>query len=265
MKTKRHHLMTLAMILPAAMFCLQVNSQKAIFLHHSTGNGVYKEGKVSEWIEKYNEKKGSKIEITERSYPNKPYPWKNYAYDYWNLWINGECDSEEPGIECMETLTRDYKMIIFKHCFPGAHVSEDTGQPDISSETKSLENYKLQYRALLEMMDQYPDNIFGVWTLAPLHRLATNPEEAKGAKEFVDWVNHEWLKEDGKCHDNILIFDFWALTAEQNLNPFVGQSYCLRYDYEKSHGSGDSHPNKSANEAVGPVFAKFIVKALLAK
>jgi hypothetical protein len=218
------------MILAAALFCLQVNSQEAIFLHHSTGNGVYKEGKVNEWITDYNPKNGSNIELTERSYPNQPYEWKNYAFDYWNLWINGECDSGQPGIECMNTLTRDYQMIIFKHCFPGAHVLEDTGRPQINSERKSLENYKVQYRALRRRMDNYPDNIFGVWTLAPLHRLSTNPEEASRGKEFVDWVNNQWLKEDGKSHE-----------------------------------SGDSHPNTVANEAVGPVFAKFIDDALVDK
>ena len=115
------------------------------------------------------------------------------------------------------------------------------------------------------MMDNYPDNIFGVWTLAPLHRLSTNPEDAQRAAAFVEWVNKQWLTEDGKSHDNILIFDFWGLTAETSEKPDKGQANCLRYEYEKSHESGDSHPNTMANEAVGPVFAKFIVDALVDK
>ena len=69
-------------------------------------------------------------------------------------------------------------------------------------------------------------------------------------------------REDGKSHDNILIFDFWGLTAEQKEEPDQGQVNCLRYEYERSHESGDSHPNTKANEAVGPVFGKFIVNAL---
>lgn len=262
MKTKQTYLKMLIMFLPSLFFCLQVESQKAIFLHHSTGNGVYKEGKVNEWIADYNKKNNSNIELTERAFPNKPYAWKNYAYDYWNLWINGECDSGKPGIECMETLSKDYQMIIFKHCFPGAHVQEDTGNPDITSETMSLENYKVQYRALRDMMDKYPKNVFGVWTLASLHRLSTNPEEGRRAAEFVKWVKEQWLTEDGKSHDNILIFDFWGLTAEHQQNPRQGQVNCLRFEYERSHESGDSHPNTKANEAVGPVFAKFIANAL---
>ena len=265
MKTKQYYLKMLSMIFPTVLFCLQVDSQKAVFLHHSTGGNVYKEGKVSEWIADYNQENNSHIELTERAYPNKPYEWKNYPFDFWNLWVKGACDSEKSGIECLNTLSRDYQMIIFKHCFPGAQVLDDTGDPDINSERKSLENYKIQYRALRKQMDSYPDNIFVVWTLASLHRLSTTPENAQRAKEFVEWVKVEWLKEDGRSHDNILIFDFWELTAEQYKEPGQGQVNCLRYEYERSHESGDSHPNTKANEAVGPVFAKFIVDALTGK
>jgi len=262
MKTENLHLRMVSMVLTAMFLCLTAVGQKAIFLHHSTGGNVYQEGKVNAWITDYNQQHNTQIELTERAFPNEPYEWKNYPYDYWNLWINGKCDSGKPGIECMQTIARDYRMIIFKHCFPGAQVLEDTGNPDISSERKSLENYKLQYRALREMMDQYPDHIFVVWTLVPLHRLATTPENAQRAGEFVEWVNEEWLSEDGKSHDNILIFDFWNLTAEHEQKPAQGQLNCLRYEYERSHESGDSHPNKEANETVGPVFAKFIATAL---
>jgi len=250
-------------ILIALLSCSQKNEiQNVIFLHHSTGGNVYKEGTVKEWIDNYNQENGSNIVINERAYPNEPYKWKNYPFDYWNLWINGECDSSQPGIECMNTLAAANDVIIFKHCFPGAHVYEDTGNPDINSERHTLENYKLQYRALREFLNDYPDNTFIVWTLAPLHRLTTNPEDARRAGEFVDWVNNEWLQEDGKKHKNILVFDFWGLSAELNENPSQGQVNCLRYEYEKDHDSKDSHPNLKANEAIGPVFAEFIVKAV---
>jgi hypothetical protein len=248
--------------LPAFVSCSQPGSYKAVFLHHSTGGNVYYEGKVKEWIKKYNKEATRKIQITERAYPNKPYEWKNYPFDYWNLWINGACDSKEQGIECMNTLAAEYDVIIFKHCFPGADVLEDTGEPDIGSERKSLENYMVQYRALRDLMDGYPDNIFIVWTLAPLHRLSNTPENALRAKQFVDWVNDQWLTEDGKEHNNILVFDFWELTAEHSENPAQGQYNCLRYEYEKDHESGDSHPNLKANEVVGPVFAEFMTKAV---
>lgn len=236
--------------------------ESVIFLHHSTGGAVYSQGDVAAWIADYNTTHATAYQITERAYPNSPYPWANYPYDYWNLWINGACDSSTPNIECMDSLTQGHDVIIYKHCFPGAGVLADTGAPDIASSRKSLENYKLQYRALRDLMDDYADNRFIVWTLAPLHRLATDAQTAQRAKDFVDWVNNEWLTEDGQTHDNIFIFDFWGHAAESDPNPEYGMVNTLRYEYENSHTGTDSHPNSLANETIGPVFAQFIVDTI---
>lgn len=237
------------------------NPQKAIFLHHSTGNGVWKGG-VPEWIADYNATHHTNIQATEFSYPNKPYPWANYPYDFWNLWVNNNCDSDNKNIECLSTLVEEYDLIIIKHCFPGAAIKADTGTPDIASQTRTLENYKLQYRALRDLFDRYPDTKFMVWTLAPLHRLATDAGDAARAREFVEWVKREWLSEDAKSHPNISIFDFFALAAESNPSPINGQVNCLKYEYELKHDNHDSHPNTTANTAIAPYFAKAIVDVL---
>jgi hypothetical protein len=237
-------------------------SQKAIFLHHSTGEGVYSQGNVSGWIETYNSEHGTSFQVSEMNYPNTPYPWENYPYDYWNLWINHTCDNSDPDIACMDNLCASYDVIIFKHCFPGADIAEDDLTSSVSSSKKTLENYKLQYRALRDLMDSYPDNEFIVWTLTPLHRLATDPQNAARARKFVDWVKEEWLKEDEKSHSNIHIFDFFNIIAEDNPSPAKGAVNCLKYDYEKSHSDNDSHPNTLANQTVGPLFAEFIVNTM---
>lgn len=231
-----------------------IGDEKIIFLHHSTGSGVYSGGNVSGWFSSYNSNNLTQYQISERSYPTTPYPWENYPYDYWNLWINGACNSSDPDIECMNTLTQDYDVVIYKHCFPGAGVLADTGSPSISSSRKSLENYKLQYRALRDMMDSYPDNIFIIWTLAPLHRLASNDNDAARAKQFVDWVKGDFLTEDSQPHPNIYIFDFFGNAA--------GADNYLRYEYEISHSSSDSHPNTLANQTIGPIFAQFIIDSI---
>jgi hypothetical protein len=248
----------------ARVACAADGDEKIIFLHHSTGGAVYAQGEVDSWIEGYNSDNGTAYEIEERAYPNSPYPWSNYPYDYWNLWVNGTCDDNQAGIACMDSLARDYDVVIFKHCFPGADVQEDTGTPDISSSRKSLENYKLQYRALRGLMDSYADTQFIVWTLAPLHRLATTTSNAGRAREFVDWVRDEWLSEDGQTHPNIAIFDFWGYAAEENDGTSTGQGpvNTLRYEYEKSHSDSDSHPNTLANETIGPHLAAFIVDTI---
>jgi hypothetical protein len=236
--------------------------QSAIFLHHSTGSGVYSEGNVAGWIDTYNTDHGTGYSIAERSYPNSPYPWDNYPYDYWNLWLNNACDNENPDMACLDNLCANYQVIIFKHCFPGAGIEADDGNPSISSSKMTLANYKLQYRALRELMDSYTDNRFIVWTLTPLHRLATDAESAARARQFVDWVKNDWLTEDGKAHPNIAIFDFFGYIAESNPNPDNGAVNCLKYDYESSHSNSDSHPNTLANQTVGPLFAQFVVNTI---
>jgi hypothetical protein len=222
-------------------------NDKIIFLHHSTGELVYIIGNVPSYISNYNTQQGTNYQITDREYPNTPWPWSNYPYDYWKLWINNSCNSNTLGIECMNTLTQNYNMIIYKHCFPGADVLADTGNPDINSQTKSLENYKLQYRALRTMMDNYPNNKFIVWTLAPRREADTNSANAARAREFANWVKNTWLTEDGKAHNNIFIFDYFGLMA--------GTDNYLKDEYV----SGDSHPNNAGCQYAGPIFAQFII------
>ena len=247
---------TFAVLLPLAVF-----SQNAIFLHHSTGGGVWGGG-VAAWITNYNTAHSTSYQATELNYPNTPYPWENYPYDFWNLWCNSACNSADPDIECLNTLTAKYKLIIIKHCYPGAGIGADGGTSSVSSSSKTLGNYKLQYRALRAKFDSFPANKFMVWTLAPLHRLATNTADAARAKQFVDWVKTEWLTEDGKSHPNIYIFDFFGYAAELNPTPANGQVNCLKYDYEGSHTGSDSHPNSTANTTIAPFFGQAIVDAL---
>jgi hypothetical protein len=249
-----------------------ITDSSIIFLHHSTGRNVYNIGNVEEWFDDYNTNNNTNFSITERDYPATPYPHDNYPYDYWNLWVTENedgtsripaCDSENPNIECLDSLTSNYDVIIFKQCYPGAAIGADTGSPNIASSSKRIENYKLQYRALRREMDKYPDNTFIVWTLVPLHRLATDPNQALRAKEFVDWVKNDFLTEDDQDHSNIHIFDFWGIVAEDQENPPNGQVNTLKYEYEGSHTGSDSHPNNLASQTAGPIFSQFIVDTIL--
>ncbi len=235
--------------------------QKAVFLHHSTGENVYNAG-VPAQIATLNSANGTSVSIAEFDYPSGTYDWKNYPYDFWYLWIGGGCGTAYPNLrECLSYYTSQYDLIIYKHCYPGAGIQADSGTPSVSSETKTIGNYKLQYRALRALMDSYPNNKFMVWTLAPLHRLATNSTQAARAREFVNWVKNEWLFEDGKPHPNIYIFDFYGLAASSIESE--GQINCLKYNYEKDHNGDDSHPNSLANTTIAPIFAKAIYDALL--
>ena len=153
--------------------------EQVIFLHHSTGYNIwlgntnkyiYKltgKGDVQKIISTYNKKNKTNYKISERFFPkSSPYGWNNYPYDYYNIWVkNG---GPEPFMKeaTLEILTKEYNVIIFKHCFPVSRLTEDTGSPDINSSIKTIENYRLQYEALKNKMHEFPGNKFIVWTPA---------------------------------------------------------------------------------------------------
>lgn len=244
-----------------AFFLVNAQSDRAIFLHHSTGGGVWGGG-VEDWITNFNSGNITNYFADEYSYPNTPWGWENYPYDFWKLWVGGSCNNDTLNIACVDYFAARNELIIIKHCFPGAGIGEDSGDPDVTSSEKTLGNYKAQYRALRDMMDGMPNTKFMFWTLAPLHRNATDAATAARAYEFVQWVNNNFLTEDSKVHPNIYIFDFYSLVAELSASPANGQQYCLKYDYEGDHEGSDSHPNDAANKYVAPLFGRAIVNAL---
>lgn len=232
--------------------------KKVLFLHHSTGKCIwlgktnryiYKltgKGDVLKYFRDYNRKNGTDIYIEESIFPKKlPYGWRNYPYDYYNIWVKNSGDKpylEEPTLEM---LTKKYDVIIFKHCYPVSRISEDTGTPDIDSDKRRLENYKLQYNALKRKMHEFPDNKFIVWTPAVMTKNQLNEDEASKTHEFYRWIKDEW-DEKG---DNIFIWDFYNYETEGGL-----------YLSEKNaEGAANSHPSKDFAARVSPLFSKFVI------
>jgi hypothetical protein len=219
-----------------------------IFLHHSTGNNIWGGG-VPEWIDNYNTENSTTYFITEHGYPSSEgYGWKNYPYDYWNIWINNEGNEPYLGQDTLEILTQAYDIIIFKHCFPVSGVLENTGSPDISSSRKSIENYQLQYNALKTKLHEFPDHRFIVWTGAALVEASTSEANAQRAQSFFNWVKNTW----DEYGDNIYIWDFRELETEGGLY--------LKTEYANS--ATDSHPNTSFSQTVAPYFAQRIVDVI---
>lgn len=223
-----------------------------IFLHHSTGNNVWNGGsdpkppRVVQLMKKVNEEKGKKYAITEQSFPkSEPYGWNNYPFDYYNIWVKHGGAQEYKKEPTLENLTKNYDVIIFKHCFPVSNIMEDTGKPNIDSDAKRLENYKLQYNALKGKMKSFPNTKFIIWTSAALTKAATTEENAGRSRQFVNWVKEEW-DEDG---DNIFIFDFWQIETEGGL--------FLKDDYAKSEK--DSHPNGELSKKASELFVSRVI------
>ena len=142
---------------------------KIIFLHHSTGQSIWigktnryiykftKRNDVQSYFSEYNSKNKTNYLITERTFPAmEPYGWQNYPFDYYNIWVKNSGDNPFMNEPTLEILTKEYDLIIFKHCYPVSNILEDTGNPDINSKERRIENYKLQYNALKKKMHEFP-------------------------------------------------------------------------------------------------------------
>jgi hypothetical protein len=212
------------------------------FLHHSTGgNLISGAGGIEKMFDARNQKFNLDYRFThEWSTPES----ENYPHNYF---------AETFAPARLREIAEKYTVVIWKHCYPGSAVLEDTGKPDINSPRKSIENYQLQYRALRDRFDQYPDTKFILWTLPPLHRKASTVEMARRASAFTEWVKLEYLRENGR-HPNQYIFDFRGYVT--------GEDHFLLYDYERNHEASDSHPNQRANDTVCPFFFQFILDIL---
>lgn len=235
-----------------------IKSNNILFLHHSTGNIIYHGGNgsgsgekpgVAKWFDNHNRGNGTSYRITRQYFPKaKPYGWNNYPYDYYNIWVKhagGQPYLEEPTLEM---LTKEYGLIIFKHCFPVSNIIKSQSNADIDSPDKILKNYKLQYQALKEKMLQFPDTKFLLWTGAALLETHITEDGASRAKAFFEWVKNEW----DTGNDNIYLWDFYDLETEGNLY--------LKVEYARS--PDDSHPGKDFTERVAPLFCQRIVDVI---
>ncbi|MGQ1890970.1 hypothetical protein ACT29H_11060 [Thermophagus sp. OGC60D27] len=239
------------------------NVKKVLFLHHSTGQIIWRgennliskikgrlgfRGAVEKWFGVYNKNSGKKYDISEMAYPSRdPYGWKNYPFDYYNIWVkHGDTDyyMEQPTLKI---LAPQYDMIIFKHCFPVSKIVFD-GTPDVDSERRMIENYKLQYNELKKEMHKYKTTLFLLWTPPALTEQATNPEAAAAATDFSEWIVREW----DQPGDNIFIWDFRSLETK-------GGDYILP---EYATGERDSHPSHLLAGKTYPLFCKRIVDVL---
>jgi len=237
-----------------------------IFLHHSTGYNIWQGDKstvkskiqrklgggsaVKAWFKQYNKNHGTNYKIEELYFPaaGQSREYGNFPFDYYDIWVNNAGDQPVNADPTLEILSRDYDIIIWKHCFPVGDILEDTGQPDINSREKRIENYKLQYEALQKKMLEFPDTRFLVWTGAALLEENTTEEKATKTREFFNWVRQTW-DEPG---DNIYLWDFYELETE-------GGIYMKK---EFAAGPGDSHPNNQFSGMAYILFCNRIVDVI---
>ncbi len=213
-----------------------------LFLHHSTGNNIWSGG-VKQWFENIQSKKP--YHITEQWFPVN---YGNNPYDYWNIWVKHAGDSPFQYEPTLEMITKEFDVVVFKHCFPVSSINDEGTKGSADSPVKTIQNYKAQYNALSAKLSEFPRTKFIVWTGAALTKAATSPENAKRAGAFFDWVRTEW----DKPGDNIYLWDF------QKLETGGGQYLLDNYAVDPA----DSHPNKTFSEKVAPLFCQRIVDVI---
>lgn len=274
MKVKNHFhsssgiLVTAFVLLLGLIFqsCSRNGSSKSdeyriVFLHHSTGDVIWRGGnspvdikgvtlggnyQVPEWFDDYNKKHAKSYQIDAKNFPNKePYGWKNYPYDYYNIWVKHAGNQPFSGEPTLEILTQEYQMIIFKHCYPVSMLESDSVNVDIDSDKKTIENYKLQYQALKEKMLQFPKTKFVVWTGAIMLEPHISVQNALNYRQFAEWVRNIWDTQG----DNIFVWDFYSLETEGGL--FMKP--------EIAEAANNHHPNKDFAKRVAPLFCQRIV------
>jgi hypothetical protein len=222
-----------------------------IFLHHSTGRNLIRQGAVRERLTDA----GFQFFDHDYNYEGLIGPdgtRTGYSYGIPN-------DNTDPDgfarlfsqhvypwpINAFSGLMQ-HEVIAFKSCFPASNVASD----------EQLEQYKAWYLGIREVMKRYPDHVFIVVTPPPLNPAATTPEAAARARSFAVWLQSDAFLAG---HSNIYTFDLFGLLAEDD--PASPDRNMLRAEYREGN---DSHPNELANQTIGLLFADFIVDVVRA-
>jgi hypothetical protein len=228
---------------------------RIMFLHHSVGEYIWygkptpiipkaagkistkladrfsRRGKLPGLFKAYNSEQGKDYRISQMNFPKaSPYGWNNFPYDYYHIWV--ENAGEEPFMEepTLEMLTRDYQVVIFKHCYPMSAIEPDQDSADINSYIHTVSNYKLQYNALKEKLQAFPETKFILFTGAVQVQANLSEEEALRTREFFDWVREEW----DQPGDQIYLWDLYSLQTDGG----------LYFKDEFAVSPYDSHPNR---------------------
>lgn len=239
---------------------------KVLFLHHSTGGNLIKEGHVRAllrkkdptiefWDHSYNLFLPRLYQITSKIIPhhtgltdeNGELTGEDYQIHLTNTDPDGFAKLfsqaiENPPKNALSKIVKNFDCIAFKSCFPVTYIESD----------EKLERYQASYLTIRRRIDALGEKLFILFTPPPLRKELTKPEYANRARRFAEWlISKEFLWN----RKNIRVFDFFNLLADQkavdNLN-MLKRRYCRWIII-------DSHPNKTANEECGKLFVDFLI------
>ncbi len=222
-----------------------------IFLHHSVGANLVEQGGVRDrltaagfsfWDQGYND-----LGLRDPA-------GRSVGYSYRVPGDNTDIDGlaaifAQPRYPLpVNTLSAllQYEVIVLKSCFPNSDIVTDA----------QLEKDKADYRSMQATMAQYPGKLFIIVTQPPLNPAATSSGAASRARALATWLASDQFLAN---HSNIRTFDLFDYLAEAD--PQRPDFNMLRESYRDGI---DSHPNRQANETIGPVFADFIIESVRA-
>jgi len=247
----------LAQPLPVSTEAVEIDGSytNIVFLHHSTGHNLIREGNVRElfsqrgyklWDHDYNT-----IGLTR---PDGTQTYTSYEIPEITPGATGGGNTDPEGLAILFSQPvhdppdnafgrlLQHEVLIFKSCFPNSAIKSD----------EELQQNKSWYLEMRKVIEQHPDKVFILMTSPPLHPKKTTPEDAARARALATWLgSDEFLA----GHPNLIVFDFFDSLADPDNN-------MLRDDYLRDPDSTDSHPNKVANQTIGPLFVNFVDRSI---
>lgn len=258
-----------AMVALACSHKVNHNDVNIVFLHHSTGEHIWGvptsfitkvarrlDDKIADKIgskallpsllNEYNKTNKKNYSIKKMAFPrSKPYGWHNYPYDYYNIWVKNAGPNAYMDEPTLEILTKDYQVIIFKHCFPVSNIQAEGDSANVDSRVRTLSNMKLQYNALKDKLHEFPSTKFILFTGAVQVQAFITEEEALRAREFFNWVKDEW----DLAGDNIYLWDLYSIQTDGG----------LYFKDESAKSPNDSHPGKEFSEKAANLLFQRII------
>lgn len=238
-------------------------SKKIIFLHHSTGANLLREGNIRSLLNA----KLPDVELWDHGYSFGPFrSLQNIShlvapYLFELSDNNGNATGKDYGLKMNNTnpdgyatifsqpitnpATNEfsrimlYDTVIFKSCYPVTKIISD----------QQLKQYQKYYLSVRQRIDTFPNKLFILFSPPPLRLSLTQKEFAQRARKFANWLKSTDYVEKRK---NILVFDFFDFLAGKITNT-------LKPEYCRSIIT-DSHPNSKANIEIGTYFINFLTK-----
>ncbi len=219
---------------------------RVLFMHHSTGANLTREGSVREglaalgvelWDHGYNDE-GLMNATGDAAGVSFDVPDDNTNPDGWAA-VFSQTATTPPSNALSRML--EYDVIVFKSCFPASNITD----------AEMLAKYRTYYLSLRETVDRHPDRLFVAFTSPPLVPNETEPANAARAREWARYLTSAQFLGGRK---NLVTFDFFSLLADAD--------GMLRPEYRSD--DWDSHPNRLANETVGPLLVGLIQRAIAA-